>query len=281
MTHPHDPDRARRCLQGRTGVFSHAADARFSYCLYVPPEAEGQPPPGLLVTVHHTLRNFIECRDLFSDFGQRHRCVVLAPLFPIGVMGDGNPDGYKYIVERDLRYDLLLNDMVAAVQQATGCDGSRFLLQGYSGGGHFAQRYFLLHPQRLLAVAIGAPGQVTLLNDQADWWAGVRDLQPRFGHALDLPAMRRVPVQLVVGEADTRTDEIGQAPPSRYWASDAERLSANRRDRLRKLHRSYADAGIAAELVEMPGVRHGVGTAPAIAEAARFFAAHRPARVLV
>ncbi|WP_046112553.1 alpha/beta hydrolase family protein [Aquincola tertiaricarbonis] len=270
-THPKDPARWRQCLQGRAGVFSYTGDPRFAYSLYVPPHDRQQPPPGLLVTVHHSLRNFIECRDLFSDFAQRHRLVVLAPLFPINVLGDGEADGYKYLVEGPLRYDLLLDGMVQAVAADTGCDGSRFLLQGYSGGGQFAQRYFLLHPQRLRAVAIGAPGQVTLLDDQADWWAGVRDIGERFGRPLDLAALRRVPVQLVVGSEDTRTDEIGPAPPSRYWRSEEERRQSHRGDRLRKLQQSYADAGITAELEVMPGVPHGHGTTPAIALAQRFF----------
>ena len=274
MTHTHPTDRWRQCLQGRTGVFSHPHDLRFAYCLYVPPPAPGQPPPGLVVTVHHSLRNFMECRDLFSDFGQRHRCVVLAPLFPINVRGDGEADGYKYLREGDIRYDRLLNEMVDVVAQHTGCQAQRFFLQGYSGGGHFVQRYFLLHPQRLRAPAIGAPGQVTLLDDQAPWWGGVADLPALFGQPLDRAALRHVPVQMVVGELNTRTDEIGPAPAHPCWPDEASRHAAHRGDRLRQLQRSYQQAGIDVSFELMPGVPHGAGTVPAIERACRFFQRH-------
>src|SRR4051812_4854162 len=165
-------------LCGSTGVFAHTADPRFSFCLHVPStskDAHGR--RGLVVAVHRTLRNFMECRDAFAGFGEQHGLVVLAPLFPINVFGDGNPDGYKYLQERDIRYDLLLNAMVETIAGWTACDASRFFLQGYSGGAHFVHRYLLLHPQRVRAASLSAPGQVTLLDPAVPWHAGLRGIE--------------------------------------------------------------------------------------------------------
>lgn len=58
---------------------------------------------------------------------------------------------------------------------------------------------------------------------------------------------------------------------SRYWNSEAERVDANRIDRLRALQRSLEDSGVSAEFELMPGVEHAAGPAPAIALAKRFF----------
>jgi pimeloyl-ACP methyl ester carboxylesterase len=256
----------------RSSIFQHAADPRFEYALHVPPPWPGAPPPGLVVAVHHTVRNFIECRDRFAGFGNSHRQVVLAPLFPAGVLGDGNADGYKPLREGDLRYDDVLNAMVDEVAAATGCDGDRFFLFGYSGGGQFAHRYLLLHPGRVRAASVGAPGQVTVLDPDAAWPAGVRDVESLYGHPVDLAALREVPLQLLVGDADTRTDEIAEAPPNHWWRSDDERRAANRIDRLRVLQRSLTEAGVEVEFELMPGVSHGEGTAPAIELAQKFFA---------
>ena len=95
--------------------------------------------------------------------------------------------------EGDIRYDRVLLDIVDEVAGKYGLADARFALFGYSGGGHFAHRFFMLHPDRLWAVAIGASGSVTLLDDTRDFWVGTRDLQARFGIAIDSAAMARVP----------------------------------------------------------------------------------------
>lgn len=269
MPLPVDPARRSLYRRGHTAVFAEPSDPRFAWILYVPTPRAGT--PGLLVTIHHTLRNFIECRDAFAEFGERHHLVVLAPLFPVGVQGDGDPDGYKYLREGELRYDLLLHRMIDGVARETGCDGRRFWLQGYSGGGHFAHRYLLVHPERLHAVSIGAPGQVTLADDGLDWWGGVRDLEAVFGRRFDRAALQRVPVQLVVGSEDTRTEEMGHAAGTRYWRADAVAAGANRIERLRTLEASLRAAGVEVDFETMPGVPHGAGAAPSFAAAQRFF----------
>jgi poly(3-hydroxybutyrate) depolymerase len=269
MTLPVDHDRCALYRRGRTGVFAEPSDPRFGYILYVPTPRPGK--PGLVVTVHHTLRNFIECRDGFAEFGERHHHVVLAPLFPIGVLGDGDPDGYKYLREGELRYDRLLHQMIDGVARETGCDGRRFWLQGYSGGGHFAHRYLLLHPERLHAVSIGAPGQVTLADEGVDWWSGVRNLEALFGRRFDRAALQRVPVQLVVGSDDTCTDEMGHAPGTRYWRADAAAAGTTRIERLHTLEASLRGAGVQVQFETMPGVAHSAGAAPSFAAAQRFF----------
>lgn len=55
---------------------------------------------------------------------------------------------------------LAMVDEIAPLPLAAG----RFLMHGFSGGGHFAHRFFSLHPRRLLGASIGAPGMVTLLD---------------------------------------------------------------------------------------------------------------------
>ncbi|MDB5359229.1 MAG: hydrolase [Rhodospirillales bacterium] len=52
----------------------------------------------------------------------------------------------------------------------------------------------MLHPDRLWAASIGAPGSVTLLDLTRDWWVGTRDVQARFGIAVDPDTMAKVQV---------------------------------------------------------------------------------------
>jgi hypothetical protein len=89
-------------------------DPRFPYVLYVPPEVL---TPGndvqLVVVMHGTGRQFTQYRDAFAPFGRWNRCIVLCPLFPVGVRGDGDRNGFKRLIEGDIRYDKVLLDMVS------------------------------------------------------------------------------------------------------------------------------------------------------------------------
>ncbi len=251
-----DTSRTALFSAGKTTVFSSKSDPRIAYCLFVPPPSASGKKPGLVVTIHGTGRNFMEYRDAFSAFGAANNMVVLAPLFPAGLRGDGNIDGYKYLIEDDIRYDLELLSLIDAVAEDTGCRADQFMIFGFSGGAHFVHRFLLVHPSRVSAAAIGAPGQVTLLDPEADWWVGVRDMQAQFGHPMDLDALRKVPVHLVIGGDDTETWEITHAPNSRYWRAEAARSGANRLERIKSLQRSLEAEGVKVRLDVIPGVKH-------------------------
>ncbi len=242
---------------GCTTVYAARSDPRFSYCLYVPPGYRASAVrPELVVVIHGSPRTFMEFRDRFADFGTDHNALILCPLFPVGVGGDGNPDGYKYLSEPGLRYDEVLLDIVAEVAARWEVPADRFGLFGFSGGAQFVNRFLLLRPERLWAASLGAPGSVTLVTDEWDWWVGLRDLQDRFGMTLDREALRRVPVQTLVGAADLDTAEITHREGGRYWMPGANRAGASRPERLRALRQSLIEAGVVVMHEEVANVGH-------------------------
>lgn len=242
---------------GCTTVYAARSDPRFSYCLYVPPGyRESAAHPELVVVIHGSPRTFMGFRDRFEDLGASHNALILCPLFPVGVGGDGNPDGYKYLSEPGLRYDKVLLDIVAEVEARWEVPADRFGLFGFSGGAQFVNRFLLLRPECLWAASLGAPGSVTLVSDQWDWWVGLRDLQDRFSKTLDLEALRRVPVQTLVGAADLDTAEITHREGGRYWMPGANAAGASRPERLRALRQSLVQAGVAVTHEEVANVGH-------------------------
>ncbi len=242
---------------GATPVFACKADPRFSYCLYVPRSiAETGPRPNLIVVMHGTGRGFTDYRDAFGEFGRWNNCVILAPLFPIGVLGDDNRDGFKYMREGTIRYDQVLLAMVAEVGARYDFDVARFALFGYSGGGHFAHRFLMLQPQRLWAASIGAPGSVTLLDPSRDWWVGTRDMAALFGRAPDLAAIAQVPVQMIVGAADLETWEITHKPGGPHWMVDANHAGSTRPERLQRLRASFEGADVTVRFDLVPNMAH-------------------------
>jgi poly(3-hydroxybutyrate) depolymerase len=242
---------------GRSTIFASRADPRFSYCTYAPPlTGNEQHAKALVVVVHGTGRAFTEYRDAFAEFAKWNDCIVLCPLFPAGPQGDGNRDGFKHLQEGDIRYDRILLDMVDEVAAKFGADFSKFALFGFSGGGQFVNRFGLLHPERLWALSIGAPGSVTLLDFNQDWWVGVRDFADRFGRPLNLDALKALPVHMVAGKADLETWEITHQPGGKFFMPGANDAGRNRPERLETLRKSFEAQGVQVHLDLVDNVPH-------------------------
>ncbi|WP_425450506.1 hypothetical protein, partial [Virgifigura deserti] len=133
---------------GRTTVYACQLDQRFSYCAYVPEDydEEGSDRYPLAVIVHGTERGMQNYRDAFADFAEEHGVIVLAPLFPVGIVTPDDLSSYKLLRHEALHYDAVLLSMVAEVRERYRLAGERFLLYGFSGGGHFTHRFLYLHP---------------------------------------------------------------------------------------------------------------------------------------
>jgi pimeloyl-ACP methyl ester carboxylesterase len=242
---------------GHSSIFASRSDPRFSYCTFAPPRTGNeQHPKALVVVVHGTGRAFTEYRDAFAEFAKWNDCIVLCPLFPVGPQGDGNRDGFKFLQEANIRYDQILLDMVDEVATKFHSDFAQFALFGYSGGGQFVNRFGLLHPERLWALSIGAPGSVTLLDFQQDWWVGVRNFADQFGKPLNLPALQTLPVHMVVGKADMETWEITHRPDGKFYMPGANEAGRTRPERLHTLRQSFEAAGVRVHMDVVDNVPH-------------------------
>jgi hypothetical protein len=266
------PPLAGRYDVGATTVYAARRDPRFSYCLYVPDAlGRGQTPGDIVAVVHGSPRTFMDFRDRFGDFAERHNVVVVSPLFPVGLDDDAKGDDYKYLSKGGIRYDRVLLDIVAEVRQRFSLHAPRFGLFGFSGGAQFVNRFLLLQPDSLWAASLGAPGSVTVVDDSRDWWVGTRDIEACFGSPLNREALRRVPVQLLVGSDDLKTDEITHREGGRFWMTDANSAGRSRPQRLETLQKSLALAGVSVTHQVMQGAGHDA--APAIEHAKPFLAA--------
>jgi len=243
-----------------TPTFASSTDPRLSYCLYVPPAYadSSRADCRLLIAVHGTDRGHQRLRDLFAEFAEHHNCIVLAPLFPAGIGDTEDLDNYKYIRYRDLKFDDALLAMVAEVETRYRLPRRRLLMFGFSGGAHFAHRFGYIHPERLAALSIAAPGSVTLPDESIPWWVGLGGFEDLFGHTPDIESFREVPMQLLVGANDTNTFEITHAPGSAHWMDGANVAGRTRIERLRTLHTALARLGTRAALETIDGVGHQV-----------------------
>ncbi len=243
---------------GPTPFYACAYDQRFSYCLYVP-ELPTSGRYRLIVLIHGTNRPAERYRDKFAAFGKEHGAIIMAPLFPANISGPGDLSGYKRIRFDGIAYDKVLLSMIDEVRAQFPVD-DRFLMHGFSGGGHFTHRFLYAHPGKLSGAAIGAPGIVTLLDDRHDWPIGTRDFAGLFGAPPDRGAIARVPVQIAVGDQDTETWEISLSPGDDWWQPGAEwQERATRIVRAGRLRDSLAEAGCEVRFDLVPGIGHDGG----------------------
>jgi len=248
-------------LNGRLACLTSYAcqyDPRFSYFVYVP-SSFGRPEQpenyGLVILVHGAERGAETYRNKFRGFARRHDCVVLAPLFPAGLFEPDSLDNYNFLRYRDIAYDAVLLKMVEEAARRFPIRAERFLLHGFSGGGQFVHRFLYLYPQRLAAISIGAPGEITLPREDLDWPAGLRGLRDIRGERPDLRAVGEVPVQIVVGDQD-------QAPRLSNYDQ-----AANRQERARLLADSLTGLNCKVQLDFFPGAGHdGFKILPAVEE---------------
>jgi pimeloyl-ACP methyl ester carboxylesterase len=241
---------------GATTTIAAQADQRFSYSLYIPKVEAGDPERYRLVVMQHgTARTATRYRDAMIGFADEQRVVVLAPLFPAGIIDPDDLHNFKFLEYRGIRFDLVLLAMIEEVSRRVPLETDRFLLHGFSGGGQFAHRFLYAHPQRLLAASIGAPGRVTLLDDTTPWWLGTKDFARIFGTAPDIAEIRKVPIQLVVGDLDVEGWEINN-PHDSNWLPGLEKQGKTRIERLETLQKNLDDHGIATRFDLVPGAAH-------------------------
>jgi pimeloyl-ACP methyl ester carboxylesterase len=215
------------------------------YALYVPATCDGRRASELVVSVLPVEPSVPVHRDLelFADFATAHRCVVLAPRF------DFHGGFQRLGIGTAVRHDLRLLEMVDDAARSQPIETRRFHLFGYSAGGQFAHRFLYLHRERLGAVAIGAPGTVTLPSLAHGWPAGVADLEAVAGKRRDLSDRQWPRILLFVGGQDVGDEGVNRED----WAN---RTGLTRLERARTLHAAFQAAAIEHEYVEVPAMGH-------------------------
>lgn len=253
------PEREIELLYGATPALTYQQDKRFCYFLYVPASARHEPPAAgypLVVLVHGTARTVEGYRSGFAEFAEEQQCILLLPLFPVGIDTALDLDEYKRLQHGQLRYDQILLGMVDEVATIYPVQSNRFLLHGFSGGGQFTHRFLYLHPDRLRGVSVGAPGSVTLVDDTRPWWVGTKDVEDRFGIDINKQAIADVPVLLVIGERDTNPDDIQIDTSEPAWMEGINETGSTRQERIQTLQHNLSGLGCSVRHAVVPGVGH-------------------------
>lgn len=255
------------------------------YYLYVPSslhrDANGQ--AVLLVQPNNSGRTSddpaVHRRDAWMTGLERKRIAdalgvaLLVPAFP---RTSREWKVYTHALDRDVlttrdpvlaRLDLQLVAMIDDARGRLRRDGipvdARVLLQGFSASAMFANRFTALHPERVRAVTVGAPGGWPIAPvakagvDPLPYPAGIADLAALTGKPFDAAAFARVPQYLYMGDADDNDSldfEDGWDKPA---AAEVDRLFGDTPlARWKHAEALYAQAGANARFELVPGIGH-------------------------
>jgi pimeloyl-ACP methyl ester carboxylesterase len=171
--------------------------------LALPPRPAAAPMP-LLISVHGYTRQALEHVDVFAPLAAERGWALLAPVFD-----EQHHRRYQQLLHarRGTRSDLALIDLVERLARSEGLAEDGWLMFGYSAGAQFAHRFALRHPQRVGALALGAPGWYTWPDDSLPFPQGFGNGDIRLG-PLDCERFLRLPMAVWVGERDCTQDEF-------------------------------------------------------------------------
>ncbi|HET9328064.1 MAG TPA: PHB depolymerase family esterase [Candidatus Eisenbacteria bacterium] len=228
------------------------ADQSHEYLLYVP--ARAAPGGPIFVTVHGISRNVEEHATLFAPLAEEHQAVLIAPYFT-----RDRDDDYQQLSKgrAGRRADVTLDAIIKEVATATGANGQRFYLFGFSGGAQFSHRYVLAHPERVIAAAIGAAGWYTFPDDRKPYPYGLGPSAERSGLRFDAARFLRVPITVLVGKDDIEGGESLRRNPTVDEQQGTTRLERARRW-VEAMNQAARQRGLTPHvtLQEVPGIEH-------------------------
>lgn len=202
------------------------------FYLYVSPSAKQMARDGKQMTILVQPNNSgtssddpeVHRKDAWLTGFERHRIadelgvILLVPAF---IRPGEDWFLYTHALDRDTlatertdlkRIDLQLIAMIdharAELAKANIQTDEKIFIQGFSASGMFANRFTILHPERVKAATIGSPGGFPILpvatfnGEQLPYPAGIANLEALTGKQFDSTTYNAIPQLIYMGSAD-------------------------------------------------------------------------------
>lgn len=202
-----------------------------------------------------------------ESYAEQLGVALLVPTFP----RPQHPDLYIQALDRNTmlstideyeRIDLQLLSMIDDASDRLSGSGitvhGRILMWGFSASGMFVSRFAVMHPDRIQAATIGAPGgwPTAPLEQWEDisltYPVGIADTKDITGKEFDIEEFRSIPLYFYMGDMDTyqRLPYDAQVDVRLFGATPVERWPI--------AEEMYESAGCNSQFVLYPGVGHQI-----------------------
>jgi len=254
----------------------------YPYYLYVPPKSDNS-SRHLLVLPNNTGKGnddltFHEANvkrriaQVPMAFGNLNAAAIM-PVFP---RPEKDWKIYTHALDRDslttdkkeyARFDSQLIAMIDDARRRLAEEkfsiDKRVLIYGFSASGMFANRFAFLHPDRVLAAAVGSPGGWPIApaseynGKKLRYPIGIDDLKTIAGHKIDAKKLKEVRFLLFLGDKDDNDSVVfgdGYEPEDKDLVFELfGKVPVDRWEASKKL---YAEAKLNAEFKLYPGIGH-------------------------
>ncbi|MBE0517132.1 MAG: PEGA domain-containing protein [Methanophagales archaeon] len=119
-----------------------------------------------------------------------------------------------FVQRPDMKVNLMIDRLRGDLQRDGYNVHEKVFVEGFSAGGMFAQRYALLHPARVQAIAAGQSGGSIVLPESSyngielDWPVAVNDFPTLVGYKFDQATYKQVPQFIYIGDQDTKNSTL-------------------------------------------------------------------------
>ncbi|QIA09887.1 alpha/beta hydrolase [Draconibacterium halophilum] len=216
-------------------------------------------------TIDYYLGNYV---------ARKLNCPLLVPVFP---RSKTNWKMYTHALDRDVmlqgeqplkRIDLQLIEMFKHAQTVLNDKDipshNQFLLTGFSASGTFANRFTLLHPDRVRAVAAGGLNGLLMLPEDSlsreilNYPIGIKDMEELTGMAFQKDRFLKTPQFYFMGQLDENDavpydDAFSQAEREQIFKLLGEQMQPDRWNNCKQL---YEDLKVNADIRQYEGVGH-------------------------
>lgn len=229
---------------GVLSLHERDADIAYNWFSYIPESLSKSERSYILATGFNAnvIEDYHEMTEISRgeaeyriQFAEQHHYTLLVPVIPRPASTDVYAIAFDWRVFLDStdaflqRPDQKLNRMIDQLVSDLQSDGynvdTKVFVEGFSAGGMFAQKYAMLHPARVKAIAAGQCGGWITLPESAfdstamDWPVGIHDFTSLTGYEFEQVSYRQLPQFIYIGDEDTLNSHVY---PGSSWQSTSQ-----------------------------------------------------------
>jgi hypothetical protein len=202
--------------------------------------------------------------NLRSPFSYSLAAPLLIPIFPryedLYTQALDRPTlltNKENLIRIDLQLIAMVDDAIERIASKGIKANNRFLMIGFSASGAFVSRFSAIHPERIMAAAIGSPGGWPIAP-VAEWRGynmtydlGISDLDVLASTPFNLREFKKLPLYFYLGDQDNNWD-------SQDVSTELHFLGETIQERWVLAEDIYQSIGSSAKFVLYPGVGHTI-----------------------